>query len=159
MAAGIKLKGNKLVMSTSKLMSYTFSSTSFKYGRSFVSFSILLHLNGSSASANTTHALMVVPKFFELKGPSGTYSQACMSLADQSFIKTTPKRLFLASSIGTGLPILLARHTKAPSSSSKSSRRRGARIGSFSFGFGLSRICPNGLRIGVPDTTTEEARP
>jgi hypothetical protein len=34
---------------------------------------------------------MVVEKFLAVKGPRGTYSHFWMSLADQSFIRDTPK--------------------------------------------------------------------
>jgi len=84
-------------MSTSRLISYTvFSSFSFKYGNISVSFSIPFVLNGSNASARTTQVLMVVPKFFALKGPSGVDSHAWTSLADQSFISTTPNKFAAA---------------------------------------------------------------
>ena len=116
-------------------------------------------MNGSNASASTTHGLMVVPKFFALKGPSGTYSHAWMSLADQSFRSTNPNILSAASAIGIGSPILFARQTKAPSSSSMSRRRLGVKVGILGSAVGFSRIWPHGLRMGVPETTTDEARP
>ncbi|KAI7498801.1 hypothetical protein KC357_g134 [Hortaea werneckii] len=52
---------------------------------------------GSRASISTTQGLIVVPKFLLLKGPSGTYSQAWMSRADQSFINTIPNKCSGAS--------------------------------------------------------------
>ena len=48
--------------------------------------------NGASASIVTTHGDSVVAKFFARKGPSGWYSQACTSRADQSLSSTRPNR-------------------------------------------------------------------
>src|SRR5690242_7198536 len=141
-------------------MSYTdFSSFSLRYGNTSPSFSRPLTLNGSNASARTTHVLIVVPKFFALNGPRGTYSQAWMSRADQSFIKTTPKRLSAALSIDIGVPCSLDPHTNAPNSSSISSFLQGEKVGCFVSAVGLSRIWPFGRRIGVPEGTIDEARP
>jgi hypothetical protein len=47
--------------------------------------------NGASASIVTTHGEIVVAKLFERKGPSGWYSHAWMSRADQSFSGSAPK--------------------------------------------------------------------
>ncbi len=60
--------------------------------------------NGSSASSVTTHGEIVVAKFFARNGPSGWYSQAWMSRADQSFTRQKPKICSSARSIGTGSP-------------------------------------------------------
>ena len=144
-----------------------YGSVSLSFGKPFVA-------NGSSASVSTTHGLMLVPKFFALKGPRGVdshdlviisclYSLSltrssrtyCTSLADQSFIITSPNIASSASSIGIGSPILFALHTKAASSISKSSLLHGDWIG-FLFS---SNICPIGRLIGVPDTTIEDALP
>ena len=64
------------------------NSLSYKYYINFGSYSGKAHLNGSKASGVITHAEMVEPKFFALKGPKGTYSQTYKSRADQSFNKT-----------------------------------------------------------------------
>ena len=45
----------------------------------------------SSASSGTIHGAMLVANDFPKNGPSGTYSQAWMSRADQSFTRHTPK--------------------------------------------------------------------
>lgn len=82
-----------------------------------------------------------------------------MSLADQSFISTTPNRFFSAWSMGIGSPWGFAPQMNAPSSSSMSSFLQGESVGTLFSAVGLSSICPFGLRIGVPDGTTDEARP
>src|SRR5438045_7674294 len=76
--------------------------------------------NGSSASSVTTHGEMLVQKFFAKNGPSGWYSQAWMSRALQSFIKTKPKMWSIARSIDTGWPNELPGPIKNAISSSKS---------------------------------------
>ena len=43
-------------------------------------------------------------QFLALKGPRGAISQACTSLALQSFISTSPKMRSLASAVLTGVP-------------------------------------------------------
>src|ERR1700730_14366035 len=58
----------------------------------------------SRASKVTIQGEMLVQKFFARNGPSGWYSQAWMSRALQSFIKTKPKMCSTARSIGTGWP-------------------------------------------------------
>ena len=50
------------------------------------------HRYGSRASAVTTHGETEVAKFFARNGPSGWYSHACMSRADQSFSRQMPNR-------------------------------------------------------------------
>ena len=74
--------------------------------------------NGSSASSVTTHGATVVAKLFARKGPSGWYSQLCMSRADQSFTRHSPKRRSSARPIGTVSPTAFSPHTNAPISSS-----------------------------------------
>ena len=72
----------------------------------------------------------MLPKFFELNGPSGTYSHACTSRADQSFSSTYPKIADRARLAGTrGTPRGVEVQRKAPSSSSRSSFRVGANMG------------------------------
>ena len=103
---------------------------------------------------------MVVPKFLELKGPRGMYSQVWMSRADQSFIRTKPKMEESASwPIFIGVPISFPPIRKQPSSNSMSRFRQGANVGTGGAAVLSSIICPFGRRIGVPDTTTDEARP
>ena len=131
------------------------------------------------ASMVTTQGEMEVPRFLAPKGPRGIYSHFWISLADQSFIRTIPKMCLSASwavmesPMGGQLP-----PTKKAISSSKSIRRHGPNLGgSVSTGlfhqhifyyrhtFMMSKtnvrdlVCPFGLRTGVPETTTEEARP
>lgn len=67
---------------------------------------------GSRASMVTTQAETVVPKFLPRKGPRGTYSQAWMSRALQSFMRTTPNMWSLALSMVMGSPKLLPVPTK-----------------------------------------------
>lgn len=47
-------------------------------------------MKGASASNGTTHGEMVVPRFFDVNGPSGWYSNSCMSRALQSLSSTNP---------------------------------------------------------------------
>ena len=77
---------------------------------------------------------MEVAKLLPRNGPSGTYSQACMSRADQSLRTTTPKTCSRKRSTGTGSPSVEPTPTTQPSSASMSSfaarpelRRRVAR--------------------------------
>ena len=53
--------------------------------------------NGASASSVTTHGETVVAKLFARKGPSGWYSHVCMSRADQSLTRQSPKMASSAS--------------------------------------------------------------
>ena len=73
---------------------------------------------GSNASRVTTQGLIDVAKLFERNGPSGWYSQACRSRADQSFTKHTPDKCRSASSIAIGVPSGLPGPTRKPTSSS-----------------------------------------
>ena len=100
-----------------------------------------------------------MPKFLPLKGPRGTYYQAWMSRADQSFMSTKPNIDCSASFIGTGLPMGLLLQSKQPSSNSISRRREGPNVGIFGSAVGSSRSWPLGRRMGVPETTTVDARP
>ena len=74
--------------------------------------------NGSSASSVTTQGPTVVAKLFARNGPSGWYSQLCMSRADQSFSRHRPKMRSSARAIGTVSPIAFSPQTNAPISSS-----------------------------------------
>ena len=91
---------------------------------------------------------MEVQKFFEVKGPRGTYSHACTSLALQSFSKTTPKIWLSASLISIGSPKLFDfPPKKKPTSSSKSRHSVGSWVEPL-LGSALSIwICPLGLQI------------
>ena len=65
--------------------------------------------NGASASAVTTHGETVVAKFLPRNGPSGWYSQAWMSRADQSLSRQKPKICSAALPTGNGLAKLARR--------------------------------------------------
>ncbi len=84
-------------------------------------------------------------------GPSGWYSHAWMSRADQSFTSTMPNTWSSARSTGTGSPIALGVPITKPASSSMSSRSLGPN-------FGPGRW-PFGRLTGVPLGTTVPARP
>ena len=58
----------------------------------------------------------MVAKFFARNGPSGWYSQAWRSRADQSLTRQKPKIRSSARAIGTGSPSWLPAATKKPSS-------------------------------------------
>ena len=74
--------------------------------------------NGSSASMVTIHGEIVEAKFLARKGPSGWYSQAWMSRADQSFRMHRPNTCDSASASAMRSPWALPVPTKMPSSSS-----------------------------------------
>lgn len=74
-------------------------------------------------------------------------------------MSTKPKIDCSASFIGTGSPMGFALQRRQPSSSSMSRRREGPKVGIFGSAVGSSRSWPFGRRIGVPETTTVEARP
>ena len=57
----------------------------------------------SSAASGVTHALIEVANDLPRNGPSGTYSQAWMSRADQSLRPTTPKMWSAKSAVATAL--------------------------------------------------------
>ena len=109
----------------------------------------------------TIQGEMVVPKFLPRKGPRGTYSHLWMSRADQSFSSTAPKMWSQALDIGIVSPSCEPGPTKNPISNSKSRSLHGAKEGGGAGGEGSSFNfdCPQGLRMGVPETTTEEERP
>ena len=56
--------------------------------------------------AVTIQGLVVVAKFLDVNGPSGTYSHFCTSRALQSFMRTYPNIRPRASSAVMGLPIV-----------------------------------------------------
>ena len=74
--------------------------------------------NGASASSVTTQGEIVVEKFFPRKGPSGWYSQAWTSRADQSLTRQQPKDLALRfvgwGSARRGVPAPRCKQPRAP---------------------------------------------
>src|SRR5262249_8520726 len=74
--------------------------------------------NGANASGATTHGEMVVKKLLPRNGPSGWYSHAWMSRADQSFSRQKPAMWLAASAMATGVPSSLPGPIQTPSSSS-----------------------------------------
>ena len=70
-----------------------------------------------------------MPKLLPRKGPSGTYSQACRSRADQSLSTTTPNTCRRKSRTPTGSPSSEGVPTTQPSSASMSSLRLGPKLG------------------------------
>jgi hypothetical protein len=72
-----------------------------------------------------TQWLIEVAKDLPRNGPSGTYSQAWMSRADQSLRPTTPKVWSLNPAVLTRSPRLVGVPTTKPSSASMSSLREG----------------------------------
>ncbi len=109
----------------------------------------------SSASSGVIHAAMLVANDLPRNGPSGTYSHAWMSRADQSFTKQMPKTCERKSSTPTLVPSVEPTPTTNPTSASISSRVDGPTTIDPSG----SRCCPLGRLIGVPLTTTVPARP
>ena len=67
-------------------------------------------------SAICPHGEMLVQKLLPRNGPSGWYSQACMSRADQSLTRHKPNIWSSASEIGTGVPSSFPFPTKKPNS-------------------------------------------
>ena len=59
---------------------------------------------GASASRGVTQAASVVANDLPRNGPSGWYSHAWMSRADQSLSSAIPKTCSAARSVGTGRP-------------------------------------------------------
>ena len=79
----------------------------------------------------------------------------CLPL--QSFISTIPNICSCASFTGTGSPSFVGGPpTKNATSNSKSMRRQGPNTGAAP---STGQVWPLGRRIGVPDMTTEDARP
>src|SRR5215207_1219515 len=65
----------------------------------------------SRADSGVTQAAIEVANDFPRNGPSGWYSHAWMSRADQSFTSTTPNTWSGASATGTGTPVSLGTPT------------------------------------------------
>ena len=95
-------------------------------------------------------------KLLPSSGPSGTYSQAWRSRADQSFTITTPKTCSAKPSVGTGTPRSDPTPTTNPSSASKSSLAVGPKTGADAVG---ALRWPDGRTTSAPLTTTVPARP
>lgn len=85
-----------------------------------------------------------------------TIMQDIHDLPLQSFITTMPKMWLWASFTLIGCPSVFPPPTKNAISNSKSIRRHGPKTGGSS---SLGRVWPLGRWMGVPDTTTLEARP
>ena len=105
-----------------------------------------------------THAEIEVANDLPRKGPSGTYSQAWTSRADQSLRPTTPKTWSAKSSAAMGLPSTLLSPITNPSSASMSRRVLGPNSGPSSAPPGDLRW-PLGRMTGVPLGTTVPPRP
>ena len=101
-----------------------------------------------------THAETEVAKDLPRNGPSGTYSQAWMSRADQSLRPTTPNTWSANASVGTLSPSAVPVPITNPSSASMSSRVLGPNTGPSS-----PFRCPLGRMTGVPLGTTVPPRP
>ena len=100
---------------------------------------------------------MVDAKLFPKNGPHGTYSQACMSLADQSLNCTKPKICSSVSSIGILSPKAFASVVINAISNSKSNNFEGPKPGVLLPSAGL--VWPCGLLTGVPEGIIEELLP
>src|SRR3984957_2268940 len=100
--------------------------------------------NGTRAAARaasgTTQGETEVANDLPRCGPSGTYSQACRSRADQSLTRTAPNTWSANAPAGTGVP------------SGEGAPNTGARSP------GPLRW-PDGRTMPVPETTTVPARP
>src|SRR5918999_227814 len=101
----------------------------------------LLSARGHAAASSlsgTTQREIDVANDLPRNGPSGWYSQAWMSRADQSLTSTAPNTWSSARPTGTGSPSLLGTPITKPASSSMSSRSLGPKVG--------PGRCPRGRR-------------
>lgn len=103
-----------------------------------------------------THAETDVAKDLPRNGPSGTYSHAWMSRADQSFSRNRPKTWSSKDARSTGLPRADGVPTTKPTSASMSSFTEGPNTGAGSVG---ALRCPCGRATSVPETTIVPDRP
>src|SRR5207248_5328470 len=87
----------------------------------------------SSASSGTIHGETEVANDFPRNGPSGWYSQAWMSRADQSLTRHTPNTCCSKSEVDTCVPKVDGVPTTKPTSASMSSRCDGPNDGSAAF--------------------------
>lgn len=115
---------------TSRLMSYAVSLRFPRGGAATLSFGMPSDLNGSNASASTTHMLVVEPKIHrvEWSGAGSLPTLKCHALISHSTARCRrwnplPRPWVSARPSCSNL------HIKAPSSSSISSLLHGARIG------------------------------
>src|SRR5690606_41981122 len=108
----------------------------------------------SNAASGTTHGEMDVANDLPRKGPSGTYSKAWISRADQSLTSTTPNTCSAKDEIGTGVPRDEGTPTTKPTSASMSRRNDGPYSPA-----SPTRRKPHGRTMSVPETTTVPARP
>src|SRR6266496_1134472 len=127
-----------------------------RYGRGSGSCSGLGTRAASRAATGTTQGEIDVAKLLPRCGPSGRYSQAWMSRADQSLTRTAPKTWPGNAATSMGCPAGDPTPTTNPSSASMSSRCEGPNEGA---GSAAALRCPLGRVMGVPDTTTVPARP
>ena len=109
----------------------------------------------ASASSGVIHAETEVANDLPRNGPSGTYSHAWMSRADQSLSRHTPNTCSAKSATGTRPPGCDGEPTTNATSASMSSRRDGPKPIVPS----APRDCPHGRITSVPETTTVPARP
>ena len=112
----------------------------------------------SSAASGTTHGDTEVAKDFARNGPSGWLSQTWMSRALQSLTSMKPNACSANSPAVTRWPSVEPTPTTKPTSASKSSRRVGPKPGT-SWPVPSGRSWPRGRVTGVPETTTDPARP
>ena len=103
-----------------------------------------------------THADTEVANDLPRKGPSGTYSQAWMSRADQSLRRNRPKTWSSKEPRPTGCPSSDGVPTTKPTSASMSSFTDGPKTGAGSAG---ALRWPRGRTTSVPETTTVPDRP
>src|SRR3954447_4125923 len=75
-----------------------------------------------SAASGTIHGEIDVAKDLPRNGPSGRYSHAWMSRADQSLTRQTPNTWSANASVDTGSPWVVPTPTTNPTSASMSSR-------------------------------------
>ena len=102
-----------------------------------------------------TQCPIEVAKDFPRNGPSGTYSQAWMSRADQSFTSTAPNTCSVKSSGLTGCAQLGADADHEADLGLDVEARARAELDGSSFDLRW----PRGRTIGVPEGTTVPARP
>src|SRR3954447_1014768 len=110
---------------TSKSMSKPAGSWTSRYSSGAGSWPGSSTRAASRAARGVIQGLIEVANDLPRKGPSGTYSQAWMSRADQSLSGVTPKTRSAKAVVGTASPRRLGHPTTKPSSASMSSRLLG----------------------------------
>src|ERR1700733_14111073 len=141
---------------TARSMSSPQSSVSRRYGSTAGSWPGSGTRAADRAASGTTQAETEVANDLPRCGPSGTYSQACRSRADQSLTRTTPNTWSANSPVAIGVPSGEPTPTTKPSSASMSSRTDGPNTGAGSDG---PLRWPLGRTMSVPETTPGPARP